>query len=297
MSRYFLCAILFFCSMPGVFASVNAAEKKEAEQYHVRGYDFQLQGDLRQAQFYYERALPMNPADAGLLNDMGLVYEGLGQVDLAEEYYLKAIAADMKCLAAYSNLGYLYAARGNYDLAVRYFEDRVRYGRPADPRTLQAQEQLSALTGSTSIQRKKIAALEEKQLINDVMLQKRETVPLKSRDKSVNAAVEYQRGIVFFEARRFEAARSAFEDCLRDDPGHKAAQHMLERINMQEAAPKGEAAPRDEGSIIAAAEYDKGLKALREGRRDQALAAFDRALAFTPADADILAARAKAAGN
>ena len=79
--------------------------------------------------------------------------------------------------------------------------------------------------------------------------------------------------------------------------GHKGAVHMLARTKaMQKTRPvlKEVRSTADQDRVIAMAEYEKGLRLLRDGYRDEALKAFDRALLFLPSDAGIEASRLKA---
>ena len=294
MFKVFFC---FFLFLPSLAMAAQALDQKVAREYQAKGYEAQMAGDLNQAQFLYERAEVLMPDDAGLLNDIGLVDEALGKTDEAEDHYLKAIAVDFKCLPAYSNLGYFYENKENYELAGQYFEKRVKFGNAHDPRTLQAQAELERITKfSRSLMKKKKEA-EKDSLENAMVLRAKEKVVPSTRESVINAEVDYQRGLTLFQARRYEAARKSFEMCLATERGHKGALHMLQRTKAMEntrGVLKDVRSSADQDCVIAMAEYDKGLRLLRDGYRDEALKAFDRALLFLPADKDIVAARQKA---
>ena len=294
MFRFFLCLLFFF---PSLAWGSQALDLKIGREYQAKGYEAQIRGDLAQAEFLYERAEVLMPDNAALLNDIGLVNEAMGRIDAAEEHYLKAITADFKCLPAYSNLGYLYENKGNYELAAQYFEKRVRYGKVRDPRTLQAQAELERITQfSRSLMKKKRAA-EKESLENAMVLRAKEKVVPSARETVINAEVDYQRGFMLFKARRYDAARKSFEMCLAAAPEHRSASHMLQRIKaMQNTRPalKEARSGADQDRVIAMAEYEKGLRLFRDGYRDEAVKAFDRALLFLPSDTDIAAARQKA---
>ncbi len=204
-------------------------EKKDAEAYHAAGYEAQVQGNLPQAKFLYERARTFDPEDPAILNDLGLVYESLGEITAAEEQYLKAISIDFKCLPAYSNLGNLYKDQGKFDQAVHYLESRVKYGDPSDKWTLEAQAAIDAVMRASPTLRKKKIEADKKVLENAMVLRARERVRVSSHDKGVNADMEYQRGLLFFAAHQYDAAVKAFETCLKEDPAHKKAAHMIAR--------------------------------------------------------------------
>ncbi len=294
MFKAFLCVFLFF---PSLAMASQSLDRKFAREYQAKGYEAQMKGDLAQAEFLYERAEVLMSDDAGLLNDLGLVEEALGKVDEAEEHYLKAIAVDFKCLPAYSNLGYLYENKENFEMAGRYFEKRVKYGTVHDPRTLQAQAELDRITQFSRSLTKKKKAVDKESLENAMVLRAKEKVVPSTRESVINAEVDYQRGVELFKARRYEAARRSFEMCLEVSRGHKGAAHMLKRTKaMQNAHPvlKDIRSSAGQDRVIGMAEYDKGLRLLRDGYRDEALKAFDRALLFLPSENDITAARQKA---
>jgi tetratricopeptide (TPR) repeat protein len=294
MFKVFLCVLLFF---PSLAMASQSLDRKIAREYQANGYEAQMKGDLAQAEFLYERAEVLMSDDAGLLNDLGLVEEALGKVDEAEDHYLKAVAADFKCLPAYSNLAYLYENKENYEMAGQYFEKRVKFGTAHDPRTLQAQAELERITQFSRSLTKKKKAVDKESLENAMVLRAKEKVIPSTRESVINAEVDYQRGLVLFQAHRYEAARKSFEMCLDAARGHKGAAHMLERTKaMQNTRPvlKNVRSSADQDRVIAMAEYDKGLRLLRDGYRDEALKAFDRALLFLPSDKDIVVARQKA---
>ena len=294
MFKVFFC---FFLLLPSLAMASQSLDRKLAREYQVKGYEAQMRGDLAQAEFLYERAEVLMPDDDGLLNDLGLVEEAMGKVDEAEDHYLKAIAVNFKCLPAYSNLGYLYENKENFEMAGQYFEKRVKFGTAHDPRTLQAQAELERITQFSRSMTRKKKAVEKESLENAMVLRAKEKVVPSTRESVINAEVDYQRGLAFFQAHRYDAARKSFEMCLATARGHKGAAHMLERTKaMQNTRPvlKDVRSSAGQDRVIAMAEYDKGLRLLRDGYRDEALKAFDRALLFLPSDKDIGAARQKA---
>ncbi len=304
ISSFFITFLVLFILFPLYVAFAMTVptplEIKDAAEYRAKGYEFQMRGQLSQAQFFYERARTLTPDDTGLLNDLGLVYEGLGQVEAAEENYLQAISLDYKCLPAYSNLGYFYEAKGDSEMAAQYFEKRVKYGNPLDPRTLEAQLDLDRVRHTSLGMSRKILAQDRQVLENAMVLRAKDKSQSVSREKVISAEVEYQRGLDFFAARQYEAARAAFSAALSQDLKHKGARHMLERARTM--AMRGptivETAPaRNDPAGIAAGEYEKGLRLMRDGYREEALKAFDRGLVFAPADPELLAVRDLVSGK
>ena len=70
-----------------------------------------------------------HPSTATSYNNIGGVYDNLGDYDKALEYYSKALAICEKVLGpehpstatAYDNIGGIYYSQGDYDKALEYF--------------------------------------------------------------------------------------------------------------------------------------------------------------------------------
>ena len=296
-----LLLFLLICSPSWCMAMEEAAsslELQEARIYHARGNELQACGALGQALFFYERAEALSPDDAVLLNDKGLLLEQLGRLKDAEDCYLKALAVNFKCLPATSNLAYLYKGQGKYDLAAEYFSKRVQYGLARDPWTLEAQMELERIGDHSPLLRRKKIARERGVLENEMALRVPVPVAISAQEhvRRVSAIMKYDRGVDLFAARRYDAAQEELEACLRLDAGHKGARHLLARIKdlRQHPAVKKPVPAGDKAAAIAAMEYDKGLRLMKDGYRQEAVKAFDRALVFAPSDADIKTALAKA---
>ena len=299
MGRLLLLFVVFFPSWCMAMDEAPSLEQQEAQAYYARGNELQGRGALGQALFFYERAEALSPDDAYLLNDKGLLLEQLGMVKEAEAAYLKALEVNFKCLPATSNLGYLYEGQGKYDLAAEYFGKRVQYGSSRDPWTLQAQAELEKIGDHAPLLRQRKIARERGMLENEMVLRGPVPPPPQDRTRRVGAAMNYERAVDLFTARRYDAAQQSLETCLRLDAGHKGAAHLLARIQdlRQHTAVKKPEPVVDTAVVIAANEYDKGLRLMKDGYRAEAVKAFDRALVFTPSDPDIQAALAQARGD
>jgi tetratricopeptide (TPR) repeat protein len=92
-----------------------------ARFYYERGYAYQTQGKLSQAQESYQRALSLNPSYTEAHYKLATVYEDLQPQEAIKEYLL-AINYDSNLYPAYNNLARLYILRGSekdYDSAMQ----------------------------------------------------------------------------------------------------------------------------------------------------------------------------------
>ena len=78
--------------------------------------------DFFEALKYYDKAAKLDPGNAQIFNNRGLVYQKLGQREVAIEELLHAIHIDARYVKAYNNLGLLHYYSGNYLGAVKSFE-------------------------------------------------------------------------------------------------------------------------------------------------------------------------------
>ena len=298
MTNLFL--LIFFFSTSFVFAAgiPSPAELRTAERYHAVGYQYQAQGNLLQARFLYQQAEAFAPDDPALLNDLGVVYESLGQADESLKHYLKAIAVDFKYLPAYMNLGHFSEARGNVATATYYFSQRVKFGDPRDSRTLQAQAQIDRLNHSSLSLAQSNFEFDMRSLESEMALRDREKDLEQERQRVIRAEEDYLTGKKLFQAGRYDEAKLSFEVSLSENKAHQGAQEMLERVNTMIALDprvKDFGLHQDPARDMAMIEYNKGSRLMRSGNRDEALEAFDRAQELAPADPYIRAVRAEAA--
>lgn len=95
--------------------------KENALEYRQKGNQAQKAGMLQEALGFYQKALLLDPASAVIFNDLGVVYEMLGQIENAENAYGEAVAIDSNYGSPYFNLALLYEGRGNLRRALEYW--------------------------------------------------------------------------------------------------------------------------------------------------------------------------------
>src|SRR3989338_1140758 len=61
---------------------------ERALEYRQKGYEAQAAGLLQEALNFYQKAIQINPYQAPVYNDLGVVYEMLGEGAAAKEAYL-----------------------------------------------------------------------------------------------------------------------------------------------------------------------------------------------------------------
>jgi len=123
--------------------------QKKARFCRGQGWELQRFGNITRALELYKKAVALDPDYAVAYNDLGVIYEAAGRLDLAEKYYLKAMNIDHYYLSAYSNLALLYERIKQPDKAAFYWKRRVELGCPGDPWLEKAKEHLENI-GSAS---------------------------------------------------------------------------------------------------------------------------------------------------
>ncbi|MBN1586401.1 MAG: tetratricopeptide repeat protein [Candidatus Omnitrophica bacterium] len=113
--------------------------------YRNQAYQLQMKGDKARAIEGYQKAIALDSTYPAPHNDLGVLYEEMGDFDKAERHYLKALQLDPNYVSGYSNLALLYERQGKMDRAVQFWEKRVDLGDPDDAWTVKARERLAVL--------------------------------------------------------------------------------------------------------------------------------------------------------
>jgi tetratricopeptide (TPR) repeat protein len=99
-------------------------DKKSAKIHSERGVAYAEKGQYDLAVAEFDKALNIDPLEAGIYNNRGIAYSKEGRYELAIADFTKAIEIDRSDVASYYNRGITYAAVRRYDLAL---EDFNRY--------------------------------------------------------------------------------------------------------------------------------------------------------------------------
>lgn len=100
--------------------------------YSNRSVEMLLRGDLGAAYAYTREALEIDPASALAWNNLGVLYNRVGEVGMAEQAFRLAIANDERAYSAMSNLASAYRNRGLPDKALP-LENKVEEFRAQNP--------------------------------------------------------------------------------------------------------------------------------------------------------------------
>lgn len=125
---------VFISSLSPAFAEIadEYGNKEKATEYRVKGYQAQKVGQLPDALSYYQKSVMIDPRNAGVYNDIGIVYEMLGNSHEAEKSYLDALMVDSSYADVYSNLALLYEKKGDFYKAAKYWMKRAYLGKEDD---------------------------------------------------------------------------------------------------------------------------------------------------------------------
>lgn len=192
---------------------------QEAAVYRAEGRRLQEKGRPKEALTVYQKAVAVDPEYTDAYNDMGVMFETLGQNLRAEEAYKSALRLEPNFAAARSNLALLYERMGKVKEATEHWAARARIGLPGDSWAVKAREKLIQYHVPVP---ENLADLEKK--------------------KKAQVSLTYQMGLDHMEAKEWDLAHQEFGQVLAWDPAHSKA---AERIRSVRAKQK-EVAQREE---------------------------------------------------
>jgi tetratricopeptide (TPR) repeat protein len=97
-----------------------------ASAHNDIGYILYWQGQAKEAQAAFQRAVAADPSSAVAQNNLGLAYMESGQLDLAREALEEAVALNPESAAAWTNLGVVEHATGQPERAIRAYRAALR---------------------------------------------------------------------------------------------------------------------------------------------------------------------------
>jgi predicted AlkP superfamily phosphohydrolase/phosphomutase/Tfp pilus assembly protein PilF len=97
---------------------VLKVEPDDAELLNDLGLVLEKQGDIAGATDVFRRAADLDPDAAMSRNNLGNLSKRSGDAETAESWYLRAIEADPYFMGAYNNLALVYQERGELDKAI-----------------------------------------------------------------------------------------------------------------------------------------------------------------------------------
>ena len=109
-------------------APVPSSQQTPVQAAELRAQILMARKDYTQAIHAYEDLLRQDPKNASYLNQQGIAYQQLGNLDLAERCYRKAAKTDPKFADAINNLGTLEYANQRYGKAIKYYKKALVVG-------------------------------------------------------------------------------------------------------------------------------------------------------------------------
>jgi Flp pilus assembly protein TadD len=223
VSTLFILSLVAF--QPILFA--NTLEDT-AEDYRLQGFNEQQKGHLDEALVFYQKALSLGLENAVLLNDLGVIFEQLGDVVQARIHYLRSITANPNYLPPLTNLAYLYQAAGDKESAVRYFEERYLKAPEDDPWKQLVKEELLRINphyGDNIIKK------EAEQLDSELVTQAHNEFAL----QIMRAENHYRRGQEYLAQNLYTEARTEFDRALSLTPNNPKVVEAQKRADYTEA--------------------------------------------------------------
>ncbi len=246
------------------------AQPKEqlSEVWFHLGLAFQNNHENKRAMVAYERARELNPRNLQAWFNGGMIQHEEGMLHPALQCYLKALEIEPEQPKIWCNLGALQFQLGEFQDSV----DSLNRSVGLKPDYARAWDNLA---GS-------LCALDQ----------------LDEAERCCHRAINYKHdyadphfklGTIYFQAGRMEDAERAFRKTLEFNPGYPLAGHyltiVLARTHRLEAAQEAcemAATPHGETELPSLAWTELAFNHYERGDYDEALRAYNKALAFTP---------------
>jgi tetratricopeptide (TPR) repeat protein len=230
-------------------ANFNQAIKIQPDSYTyiIRGDSYNQKGDYDLAITDYNNALKLKPDDARIYNDRGIVYKNKGDYDRAMADYELAIKLKPDYMSAYHNRGNVHTKRGDYELAVADFNQAIKLELDSAG-SYDARGYTYALKGDYDL------ALADAN---------------KALNLNPNSAEAYDtRGFAFAGKGDYDQAITDYDQALKliEDKG-KTIKDLKKSYTVTYDIPQ--------------IYYHRGLAYRKQGKKDQAIADFKKALELT----------------
>ncbi len=116
-----ICVTLLWCVTWVGCATNSENTEKKVEALRDLGEVHYRQRNLRIALEKLQEAEKLDPDNAGIQNELGVVYKGLEVYDLSIKHFKRALELDQDFSEAQNNLGTIYFLLKEWDLAIEYF--------------------------------------------------------------------------------------------------------------------------------------------------------------------------------
>ena len=285
---------------------------------------------------YYKQAVELSPHNAQLFNEMGQVYQLMGQIDQAEQSYQHSLELDPLYINTYVLLGELYRSQGHITDTLNLYKEALHTFETSVPYIKNSVVQLYTEVGRIYLEQKrydeampwyeKAIALDEKSLpahsaLGYVYVQQAGALKKEGKDAEaqalwLKALAEFEQCVavspqdftswrnlasVYLQLGQTDKAIQAYTKCAQIKPTDVATCHALATLYLQTGR-RAEAIAQYEALVKLAPNDLTALRNLailyREaGRTQEALAMAQRALQLAPNDVQLQALVAELQGK
>jgi tetratricopeptide (TPR) repeat protein len=242
-----------------------ASHPDSSEALRGLGAVRRLRGDLAESASLFARAHELAPEQPKLLVMLGAIHLESGDIDASRDAYERALVLDPNLAGAHTALGHIAMMKGDGKLAEQYFRTALRV--TEDPQALSGLGTLALDRGETE----------------DALKYLTRAADLAPKD----ATIAYALGRGFSRRGMTAFAEQAFRNALRLRPGLPHANQALgQLLILEKRAAEAEPYFRELAGARGfelLAELGMGDAARMQEKHEQAVSAYQRALAINPA--------------
>ncbi|MFH1442271.1 MAG: tetratricopeptide repeat protein [Candidatus Omnitrophota bacterium] len=193
----------------------------EAQAYRQKGIELQKEGtseSIEKAEIFFKQAIELDPYYAGAYNDLGVIYEAKGSLDIAQQYYQKAIEVNPDYLNSYSNLALLYEGQGYLKQAYYYWSIRAEHGDFNDEWTKKARLKVEAIRDSVPDLRSQYLAEIAQQMDFELNKELGEQKRAERLRKGKEIQEYLDSAVMFYKRAQYQQSIEEFKKALSLDP-------------------------------------------------------------------------------
>jgi len=273
------------CRQKGLLADGEEAARRAVSMdpalvsgWNNLGIVLQEAGKFEESLACLERVIALQPDWPEAHNNLANTSRRLGRMDRAEWHYRQALALNPSYAEAHSNLAFLLSSQGCYDEAAAAAQQAIELS----PRLVDAYLNLAEVEISRHRHDAALRALDMLQAFAP-----QHPVALVARAKALKQIERLDEALAF--------ARQAVALAPRSAEAHNTLAMVLQALGQtDEALDQFEQAAQLPGAVAEEALVGRATLLMEAGRKDEALAAFDRALDLFPGSVQALVSRADA---
>ena len=213
--------LFLFFSSPAFCAHLL---KEEAVEFHRQGHSAQESGMLNDALGFYQKASAIDPASAHLYNDLGSVYEMLGEFEIASGCLLKAVSSEPESMEAYSRLALLSEKDGNFPRAAKYWLKFIELGNKNNPAVREAKNRVYEIGRVIPEVMDSYIELEASSLKKEISSSKRAG----PSDKKLRLQRQLSKGNAFYQDKDYLNALKMYMEAKESDPQDNQVNSLLD---------------------------------------------------------------------